>query len=219
MLRIFSAALLFVTFLLPFRAFALPVISLSQLTPGAAFTWSYIELHQDGGSSPYSTERYEVISQNGMLLTIQMSTRLDHLGQKEFKPTHKFIVDYRKCLDAHRDSRQKHNFLIDLFPANRDGTYDSKPILTEGLAFEEKFNCNPQERKGRPDPYTTNYSTETTFKGEARLFQQKRMTADQITGFYFLDDPELAGVLARKDFNPEMLNHFRMQLVEWKRAP
>lgn len=195
-------------------AFAtLPLVSLEQLKPGSSFTWSYFDLAKNG--APYSTEHYEVVAQEKNLITIVMSTRLDHRAEKSFRPTHLFVVDYRKCLAAHKDSRIKQNFLIDLHPAKADGTFERDSIPTSGLAFEEKFNCHPQERMGRPEAYKTVFEKAETIRGERNLFQQKRMFGDQIIGFYFLDDSLLSGILARKDFNPNFLNHFEMKLVDF----
>jgi hypothetical protein len=192
----------------------LPMVSLQQLQPGSYFTWSYFDLAN--GGAPYSTERYEVLSQANSMVTIVMSTRLDHKQERSFHLTHKFVVDFRKCLNAHKDARQKYNFLVDLYPALADGIFAKDSIPSPGLIFEEKFNCHPQERKGWPDPFKTNYETAETPRGQRNLFQQKRTPGDQIVGFYFLDDPELSGILYHKDFNPQALNHFEMKLVDWK---
>lgn len=192
---------------------AMPIISIGQLTAGSSFTWRYFDASQKGQA--YSTERYEVLAQKNFLVTILMSTRLDHRGETSFRPTHKFVVDYRKCVAAHRDPRQKMNFLIDLYPALPGGSFTSRPVLTPALAFEEKFNCNPLEGHGRPSPYQTILVTEETEFGADTLFQQKRLPGDQITGFYFFSEPKLRGVLYRKEFNPGGANPFHMRLVDW----
>lgn len=188
----------------------LPIAVPEQLQPGASYTWTYF---RDG--QPYSTERYDFLEANGTELTFTLSSRLTFAGQNEFHLTHKVIVDYARCLAAHRDPRQKHAFLVKMFAVDANGEFPTTPYLNEATAFEEKFNCHGWVRTGFPSLYETKFVQAETLVGPAQLFQQHRQPADQLTAFYFLDHPALAGVAAQKTFRAGDPVPYEMRLVAW----
>lgn len=194
----------------------LPVISAEQLKPGTSYTWTYYE---NGGQGPaYSAERYTVLSNVKDVLVLQHSSRLDFKGDVGFSDTNRFRVDLKKCWAAHKDPRVKMAFMIEIFQRQPDGSF-APPYSVEATAFEEKFNCHGLVRTGRPSLYTTYFTYEETMVGMAKLFQQKRIPNDQLGSFYFLDDPMLKAVAAKKDFNPGTNHHYLMRLTEWSQMP
>jgi hypothetical protein len=215
MLRFVVSSLLFCFISLAVKA-QVPLIRAEQLRTGATFTWTYFE--QGGQGAAYSTEQYEVSAVEGSFITLILSSRMDFQGQTTLKTTHKIRVDLRKCQGAHQDPQVKSNFLIDLWPVEEGGQYGSRYSMA-ATAFEEKFNCHGHIRHGRPSAYTTYFTREETVVGDivgfSKLFQQKRSTDDQLTSFYFLEEPGLQGVAYKKDFNPGSSHHYQMRLVSW----
>lgn len=193
-------------------AATLPLVSPAQLQPGASYTWRYYEA--DG--TPYSTERYDFTAAAGPIVTFVMSSRMDHKGETAFRPSHKIVVDLRKCERAHRDPRVKANFLVNQYPVLADGTFATEPFFQAATAFEEKFNCNAWAQKnGR---YETLFASAATPWGEAALFQQKRQPADQLVSWYFRDHPALKGVAYKKDFRAGSDRSFQMRLEAFSPA-
>lgn len=186
---------------------ALPLVQPAQLAPGAHYTWTYFK-----NGAPYSTERYEFEAVKGTRYVFVMRSRIDAEGETELRPTHRVTVDYARCLEAHRDPRTKHNFLIEMQSLGSPG---SPAYFQAATAFEEKFNCHGIAREGFPSPYQTVFAELATPFGQSTLFQQKRNPADQLLAFYFLDHPALAGVAYRKEFRDGSQEPYEMRLVEW----
>ena len=189
----------------------IPMISREQLKVGNYWIWTY---YTDGNlSKPYSAERYEVVSVEGTLVTIEIWSRYQERG--DFTPSARFRTDVAHCERAFQRPDIKLNFLIKLYPME-NGNWAKIPIPNAATAFEEKFNCNPILSTRKNSMYETRFHTMETQFGTSELFQQwPKYSKSQIQAFYFLNHPELKGVAYEKAFNPNTSSYYEMRLTDW----
>ena len=205
--------LLLLSVLLSKLSFAqnLPMPSDDQFSIGNYWTWTY---YTEGDSNHfYSSERYQVIKRNGTSATFEIQSRYSESG--DFTPSSRFTVDLSKCYNAFRNPKLKLNFMIALYPYEKDH-WARSPIRNEAVAFEEKFNCNPIVHHQINPLYETRFDT-TEFNGiQTTLFQQwPKYQHSQIRSLYFMDYPGLEGIAFRKSFNPGTSGYYEMRLTDW----
>src|SRR5690606_24638351 len=87
------------------------------------------------------TERYSVIASDETFIWIEMSTRYG--GQGDFISHHRMRVSVKRCLEAYRNPVQRKPWSFLLYNRGPDGSWQKVGIQGKTLAFEEKFNCDP----------------------------------------------------------------------------
>lgn len=138
-----------------------PVVQASDFNVGRSWTWDYF----DGQGAIYSTERYEVLVRNGDLVLIEMSSSYD--GGATLVAHHRIEAKIGDCLRAYVNPAQKKPWKFKMFSLEQGRWVPFDPGKT--LAFEEKFNCNPNVTGGVGANYETVFAT---IDGED-VFQQK----------------------------------------------
>lgn len=186
-----------------------PTVKHAQFEVGNFWIWDI-----SGKETLHSKEKYTVVSKVGDLVLIEMSTAY-HATDK-FHLHHRFEVNLRSCERAHQDARVKVEFNIKL-ARNIEGKWE-RPITMHARAFEEKFNCNGhvhlknwRYRTEFKDVTGADQVTRPAFKQEHKLDQ-----ADQLNGWYGLEEGNLAGVLLEKTFNEGTENEFISKLSSWE---
>lgn len=189
---------------------ALPIANAKQFSNGNYWVWNYYE--NGDRTKLHASEKYSVANVSGDLLTFEIWTK--YSGKSDYTPSAKFIVNLDDCRRAFSGPR-KREFTINMY-AFAGGKWSTEAYQVKSTAFEEKFNCNPNEYSANHPQYATDYDIEATPWGTERLFQQKAKASDQILSFYFADHRLLAGVAYKKEFNPQSPFEYEMELVEAK---
>lgn len=189
-------SLFFILFLmLPFKTFPqavprpLPVISTDMFAVGQSWVWKYYE-----NDLLYSTEKYTVLESRPGRVLIEMTTKLR--GESSFKVHHRLEANPQKCLEAYKNPADKKPWGIRLYYWQQN-QWNLVEGLTNTLAFEEKFNCNPHI-KNTPAQKTF-FRVLTTQFGNVELFQHQK-TGHRESSWYFLD-AGVPGILAFKDLS------------------
>ena len=184
LLALFGASLGFA------QAPKLPIISLSDFTPGRVWTWNYSQ-----GPDFFSSERYTVMSRDSEFVWIEMSTRL--AGETTYRAHHRIHVSVKSCLNAFSQASGRKAWSYEMYYLNNGKWELYDPSST--LAFEEKFNCNPYLFVDRFQPFLTFFYERAN---GVRLFEQKpwgKLNASR----YLMSGPESAiaseKVFAKRD--------------------
>lgn len=166
---------------------SVPVVSIATFQPQHAWSWAYYT--KDGAF--YSSERYEVISVEGSIVTLEMASRFKESDPYRFH--HRLVVDVKKCLEAYATAGVKKNWAFKMYYWT-GGTWDSVGTPPSTAAFEEKFNCNSHVVK-TADMETLFGKAESALGGQ-NIFQQKsKKRADM--AWFFLEGSN-AGIAAQR---------------------
>mgnify|MGYP001120615272 CR=1 FL=1 len=163
----------------------LPVVSEEDFAPGNRWTWDYFDKDEE----LYSSETYTVLENEDGLLLFEMSTEFPDATQDRIH--HRLQVDLNKCLASYKNPADMKVWSIKLHAWNGSQWIDAG--VTNTLAFEEKFNCNPNV--GR-----SSVQWATLFRGTERgeLFQLQVKT--RLASSWFFHDGENAAIQAEKTF-------------------
>jgi hypothetical protein len=165
---------------------SVPVVSIDTFQPHHAWSWAYYTKDKVF----YSSERYEVISVQGTVVTIEMATKFKELDPYKFH--HRLVVDVQKCRDAYKNANTKKPWSFEMY--NWTGKSWNNVGTPTNAAFEEKFNCNPHIFKTTSKQ--TLFSISEPEVGSQNIFQQKNSGRSDAT-WYFLDGPN-KGIAAQR---------------------
>ncbi len=171
----------------------LPTVAASDFASGRSWTWDYL----DQTGVIYSTERYQVLSVNGAVVLIEMSSSMS--GSSSLQPHARIQVDVSRCLAAYKNPDFIQPWTIDMFYQDENGAWVSyQPPNT--LAFEEKFNCNPNVTlTGSGSPTTTVFQTVSS----ETAFQERESGTDGSNDTWFTQSGPNAAIALLKNFTSD----------------
>lgn len=198
--------LLLVFLLLGINSFAAQVASVDRSLFQQGNHWTWLYSSWDGQRKewiPYYIERYTVTKEDESRITIEMSSWPAPLSGAAH---HKFILDFGQCERAARDPRFK-NFTVRLFTKSLGSNWELVSNTHKNLIFTEKFNCTAAFPKQK-----VVYDHHSFKTRDIKVFQI--LTQPPRPGsWYFLSDPQLKGVAARKFFHPK--KEYKFELIDF----
>jgi len=159
-------------------------VSISDFSVGRKWHWNYFDSHDQ----IYSSEQYEVISNNGGKILIEMSSRLP--GQTDFHPHHRIEAALADCLNSYRNPVDRQPWSMRMFHLEGSQWIEIEP--PSPLAFEEKFNCNPYRHD------SSEYLTLVKDSPVGEIFSHLRWR--RIEGSWYFNSGMNSGVVYEKDF-------------------
>lgn len=165
---------------------SVPMVQAADFKVGRSWTWDYF----DSNGKTYSTERYEVLSQNGDVVLLELSSSYD--GGERLTPHHRIEANVASCVRSYSNPVQKKPWSFKMYSRENGRWVPFDPGKT--LAFEEKFNCNPNVTGGVGANYETVFAT---IDGES-VFQQKLWR--KLESSWFSMTGQERGIAFRKTF-------------------
>lgn len=169
-----------------------PVVSIATFRVGQEWTWDY----SSASGEPYSSERYRVVQIQGAKVTFEMASTYGQPADHPISetPHHRLTANLDRCLKAHRNAADPQPWSVELdFWDARAGIWISAGP-TRPLAFEEKFNCNPN-----PQATLWQHASQLDQKHGRPVFRTLRKNGTD--GTWFELQGSNAGVAVEKEFH------------------